>query len=961
VEAHPDLPVGRDPEAAPEPSHPASPVPQLDADGVGAGEEGELLAQQVGGGALGEAPDHPVDDLVVVRGPHLDLGLTDGPMSREGQGQARILRRLAEDVQAEDDQERDGGEGQEAAPDAVGHGGHEGSLPLPDPGGYGPHAPPILVTRGGGCILVSSGFALVPQGSTVSTPAAEGSTSPPAHRPSGSGEVEIGPQGPPADATTGPNGVRQDAEGAAAAPPPEGPAAGDVGPDPEDVARRARLEDPRLAPILAQVREYQPNVDVDFLADAFFYAEAMHDGQLRKSGDPYFVHPTSVAAVIAEMKLDASSVAAAFMHDVVEDTEATLEDIEERFGEEVAFLVDGVTKLGRINFNNKEDQQAESFRKMLVAMARDIRVLVVKLCDRLDNMRTLDHMKDESRERISRETLDIYAPLAGRLGIFWLKSELEDLSFKYLWPEHFAEVSRQVKRASRDRDKYITDVTRRLNSMLIERGFAVEVAGRVKHKYSLWRKMRKNNCEFEQVHDYVAFRCIMETVADCYAALGVVHSQWTPIPGRFKDYIALPKPNLYQSLHTTVIGPGQRRIEVQIRTHEMHRTAEFGIAAHWKYKPGGLQRSGGLDAKDAAQFAWLRQLMEFQKDVADPAEFLDSVKVDLFTDEVYVFTPMGELKVFPRGATPVDFAYAVHTEVGQRCSGARVNGAIVPLRYKLRNGDTVEILTSPKQNPSKDWLDFVATGRARSKIRNYLRAEERKQAVKLGKELMERAFHKKDVSFSRFLKKKDEVDRTVRSFKIQALEELYALIGYGKLDAEQVYDVAFPSETESRELRPSFFERATRTITGKNWRSGIRIDDTDDVMVRFARCCSPLPGDPITGWITRGRGVTVHRRGCPRAMELDPERRIDVSWSEVVKVDRPVSLRVDTADRPGILSDVSAIFTDSGVNIHEANCRVDGDGRAINVFQFAVNDAGKLRSLMRRISAIEGVYDVQRN
>jgi len=714
----------------------------------------------------------------------------------------------------------------------------------------------------------------------------------------------------------------------------------------------------RLTDIVEKITSYHPEADVDLINKAYVYSAKMHDGQMRKSGDPYFVHPVSVAHIIADMRLDPASICAALLHDVVEDTDATNDDITELFGEEITFLVDGVTKLGRINFTCKEDQQAESFRKMLVAMAADIRVLLVKLADRLDNMRTLQHMRQDKQERIAQETLDIYAPLAGRLGIYWLKSELEDLSFRYLHPDAHSEISKKSKRVARDRDKYITDVTRRLQKMLIERGFAAAVGGRIKHKHSIYRKMRANNCEFEQVHDFVAFRVIMETVADCYAALGVVHSQWTPIPGRFKDYIALPKPNMYQSLHTTVIGPGQRRIEVQIRTQEMHKTAELGIAAHWKYK----EATGGLDAKDAAQFAWLRQLMEFQKDVSDPAEFLESVKVDLFNDEVYVFTPRGQLRVFPRGATPVDFAYSIHTEVGEHCAGARVNGAIVPLRYKLKNGDTLEIITSPQQSPNKDWLEFVATGRARSRIRAHIRGEERRGAVKLGRELTEREFHKNDHSFSRWLKKKDDQKTVLELFSAETAEELFAQVGFGRLSAQEVHEAAVPAgdpET-GEELRTSFFEKTVRRVTGKDGNQGIRIENVDDVLVSFAACCNPLPGDAITGWITLGRGVSVHRRSCAKAMELDPERRVDVSWSDSVKVDRPVSLRISSADRPGILARVSAAFTESGVNIREANCRVDEDGSAVNFFHFTVNDVSKLKSLMRRVSQIEGVYDVHR-
>ena len=713
-----------------------------------------------------------------------------------------------------------------------------------------------------------------------------------------------------------------------------------------------------LTDIVERVRSYQPQADFDLINRAYVFAAQKHDGQLRKSGDPYIIHPTSVASIIAEMKLDGASVCAALLHDVVEDCNVDDDEMKDRFGEEVAFLVDGVTKLGKINFTSKEDQQAESFRKMLVAMARDIRVLLVKLADRLDNMRTLEHMKPESQLRIAQETLDIYAPLAGRLGIQWLKSELEDLSFRYVYPEQFADLKEKAKKTQRDREKYIADVVKRLSKMLIERGFAVDVNGRVKHLYSIHRKMRQSNCEFDQVHDLIAFRVLMENVADCYAALGVVHSQWTPIPGRFKDYIALPKPNMYQSLHTTVIGPGQRRIEVQIRTHEMHKTAEYGIAAHWKYKQGG----GGVDERDAQRFAWLRQLMEFQQEVTDPAEFLDSVKVDLFSDEVYVFTPKGQLKVFPRGATPIDFAFAIHSEVGEHCAGARANGAIVPLRYQLHNGDVLEIITSPQQHPSKDWLDFVATARARSRIRNYIRGEERRRSTKLGRDLVERAFHKKDMSFARFLKSGD-VDRVARHFKVQTAEELFSAVGFGRVEAGDVYDNAIQEEGAADALRPSLFEKTVQTVrkvTGGGAAAGIRIDDVDDVVVRFAQCCNPLPGDPITGWITRGRGVTVHRRGCSKAMELDPERRIDVTWSDTVKVSRPVSLKVTTADRPGILANVSAAFTEAGVNIQEANCRAGPDGTAVNHFHFNVDEASKLQLLMRKIQGVDGVYQVER-
>ncbi|MGB5286762.1 MAG: bifunctional (p)ppGpp synthetase/guanosine-3',5'-bis(diphosphate) 3'-pyrophosphohydrolase, partial [Polyangiales bacterium] len=555
---------------------------------------------------------------------------------------------------------------------------------------------------------------------------------------------------------------------------------------------------------------YHPRADTDLINKAYVYASRMHDGQMRKSGDDYFIHPVSVADIIADMRLDASSVCAALLHDVVEDCEVSLPEVETVFGEEVAFLVDGVTKLGKVNFASREDRQAESFRKMLVAMARDIRVLLVKLADRLDNMRTLEHMSESSQERIARETIEIYAPLAGRLGIQWLKAELEDLSFKHLEPEAYAVLDEQVRTVAKSTDHYISDVTNKLKKMLLTRGFSVNVSGRRKHLYSLHRKMKASGIGFEQVHDFVAFRVITESVADCYATLGVIHSEWTPVPGRFKDYIALPKSNMYQSLHTTVIGPGNRRVEIQIRTHEMHRTADYGIAAHWQYKEHG----GGIDPKDAARFVWLRQLMEFQKEVVDPEEFYESVKVDLFPEDVYVFTPKGDVMTFPRGATPVDFAYAVHSEVGHRCSGARVNGAIVPLRHKLQNGDVIEIMTSKNHHPSKDWLEFVITSRARSRIRLYLRAEERKHAVKLGKELLEKEMRKNKMSLSRFLKSK-RAKEVLSRFHAGSEDELYARIGIGKLALPSVMQEVVPQEdTERDSLRPGFLERAVQRVAG---------------------------------------------------------------------------------------------------------------------------------------------------
>ena len=717
----------------------------------------------------------------------------------------------------------------------------------------------------------------------------------------------------------------------------------------------------KLAELADRIRAYHPSADVEIVSRAYEYSLRAHEGQKRKSGEPYFTHPAAVAGIITELRLDTASICAGLLHDVVEDTLADLEDVEKEFGSEVAFLVDGVTKLSKINFTSREDRQAENFRKMVIAMARDIRVLLVKLCDRLDNMRTLDYMSPEAQERIARETMDIYAPLANRLGIARFKGELEDLSFKYLDAQGYQDLVAKISKTKKERDRYIAEVSKTLSSKLAEQGFPADVYGRAKHLYSIYRKMKTQECDFEQVYDVIAFRVIVESVADCYAALGVIHSRWTPIPGRFKDYVALPKPNMYQSLHTTVIGPGRERIEIQIRTHEMQRVAEHGIAAHWKYKE---KISGGVDPKDAERFSWLRQLMEFQKDMKDPAEFLESVKVDLFADEVYVFTPKGDVRVFPRGATPIDFAYAIHTEVGNHCQGARANGAIVPLRYKLRNGDVVEVMTSNAQHPSKDWLDSVVTGRAKSKVRAYLRTEQRDKSLKLGRELLEKGLHGRGISLQKFLKSEQDVRRVTDEHKVANEEELFINIGYGKIAADDVAETLSPSSGAAdsqppETLKEGRIESIVRKVTGRS-SGAIKLSGIDDVLVRYAKCCNPLPGDQIIGFITRGRGVTVHRRECPKAFDTDPERRVEISWDSKAKINRPVMLRVTTANRPGILATVGQTFSGQGINISEANCRASDDGRAVNVFTFDCSDITQLKTVMRALQKVEGVVGVDR-
>ena len=718
-----------------------------------------------------------------------------------------------------------------------------------------------------------------------------------------------------------------------------------------------------LESLVTRVQSYHPSADLELIRRAYHFSEWAHREQTRKSGEPYFVHPASVAGIAAELKLDTASVCAGLLHDVLEDTHSSMKEIEADFGKEIATIVDGVTKLGKINFISREDRQAESFRKMVVAMAQDIRVLLIKLCDRLDNMRTLDHMKPEAQERISRETMEIYAPLAGRLGMQRIKSELEDLAFRFLDPESFKALSAKLSKTQKERDHYIETVCRTITARLAEQGFACEASGRAKHLLSIHRKMKEQQCEYEQVFDTVAFRICVESVADCYAALGAMHSRWTPIPGRFKDYIALPKPNMYQSLHTTVIGPGRQRIEIQIRTHEMHRVAEHGIAAHWKYKE---RVSGGVDPKDAERFGWLRELADFQRNLKDPVEFLESVKIDLFPDEVYIFTPKGDLRVLPRGSTPIDFAYAIHSEVGEHCSGARANGQIVPLRYKLKSGDVMEIMTSQNQQPSKDWLDFCVTTRARARIRGHMRAEQRQKSINLGKELLDNEMRGAGMSFSKFVKNDAEVRRVFEAHSLQSLDELLLTIGYGKVATEDVVDSMRGVKPETggdgeapASLRPGRIEQFVRKVTGRD-QAGIKVSGIDDVLVRYAKCCNPLPGDAIIGFITRGRGVTIHRRECMKAFDTDPERRIDVSWDSKAKINRPVQLVVTTTNKPGILATVSQTFSAQSINISEANCRAGDDGRARNIFTFNCTDLNQLKNVMKALQKVSGVVEVSR-
>jgi len=716
----------------------------------------------------------------------------------------------------------------------------------------------------------------------------------------------------------------------------------------------------KLADILDSIRAYDPTADIDLIKKAYVFASTSHEGQFRKSGEPYITHPVAVAKLITDMKLDTTAVCAALLHDTVEDTAATVSTVEALFSKDIANLVDGVTKLGKLRFQNKHDRQAESFRKMLIAMSQDIRVILVKLADRLHNMRTLSHMAEGKAEGIAQETMDIYAPLANRLGIQWMKTELEDLSFRYMNPESYAFLTERVNQTRSDREKYIEEVLNLLNTYMGEHSIPAEITGRPKHFYSIHRKMREQQIPFEQVYDAIAFRILVDDIGQCYEALGIIHTQWRPIPGRFKDYIALPKPNRYQSLHTAVLGPRNQRMEVQIRTREMHLIAECGIAAHWKYK-----ESDPIKSSDEQKFAWIRQFLEWHRELDDPTDFLDTIKVDLFGGEVYVFTPKGDLKVLPRGASPIDFAFSIHSEVGHRCSGAKVNGMMVPLSHQLHSGDTCEVITRPDQTPNLDWLKIVKTARARTRIRTHVRQEQRARSQIVGREVLDKALRRYKRTVNKELRT-GRLDKLAQEeFSVNTADDLFVLLGYGKLRAESVIKHLVPDleakETEAKQPEDTggrIGKMIKELVGGK---SGIRVAGLDDVVVRFSKCCNPVPGDGIAGFVTRGRGVAIHTRDCAHILNADPDRRIDVHWDSKNSQRHPISLSVRSVNKPGLLASISQVFSANGVNITQANCRAEDETKAINTFEVLVENTNQLRSVMRAIERIAGVHSVQRN
>ncbi len=710
----------------------------------------------------------------------------------------------------------------------------------------------------------------------------------------------------------------------------------------------------RINDIIDKIVEYHPQAEVDIIDRAYIYSARVHDGQVRLSGEPYLSHPLEVAGILSDMKLDVTSVAAGLLHDVIEDTHAVPEEIENLFGPEVLHIVSGVTKLSSLSFHSSRARQAESLRKMFLAMADDIRVILIKLADRLHNMRTLQFHKPNKRIKIARETLDIYAPIAARLGIYWIKNELEESSFKYLQTDEYSRIQALVAKSSAEREKYMETVKNYIQKKMEESDLRCEVLGRNKNYFSIYNKMIFQNLPFEEIYDIIAFRIILDSISNCYEALGLIHSMWKPIDHKFKDYIARPKPNMYQSLHTTVVGPFGERIEIQIRTWDMDRVAKSGIAAHWSYKEGKR-----IDENISKKFAWIQDLVENQENFLDPGEFLENVRIDLFQDEVYVFTPRGEIKSLPRGATAVDFAYMIHTEVGNQCTGAKVNGQLVPLTYKLETGDIIEITTSKNHHPSKDWLKYVKTVKARSKIRHWIKTQEKERSLTLGREMLDKAFRKERLNFYALVKS-DQMEAVGADFGFKTVDDLIANVGYGKITPLQVVRKIAP-QRDAEDSEESIFNKLIgRVGRKKKLKAGVLVKGVDDILIKFGKCCQPVPGDLIVGYITRGFGVTVHRTSCVNALRMNPERQIEVEWSHKVSEVYPVNIRIISQDRVGLLADVVSNISKFGANILNATSETRENKMVDSFFTIGVEDISHLDKILSAVRKVKRVQDVKR-
>ena len=718
--------------------------------------------------------------------------------------------------------------------------------------------------------------------------------------------------------------------------------------------------------LLQKIKENCTNVDLDIVNKAFNLAYEAHKEQKRESGDPYIIHPIDVAVILAELGMDTSTIVAGLLHDVIEDTDYTYDDIKNIFSEEVANLVSGVTKITKMEYKSKEEQQADNFRKMLLAMASDIRVIIIKLADRLHNMRTLKYMPKEKQKRISKETLDIYAPLAHRLGISKVKWELEDLCFRYLHEEEYYDLVHQISEKRVERETYIAQIIKDLYSKLEEAEIDSDIDGRPKHFYSIYRKMVTKNKSIEQIFDLTAIRILVNSVKDCYEVLGIVHTIYKPIPGRFKDYIAMPKPNMYQSLHTTVIGPQGKTFEIQIRTFEMHKTAEYGIAAHWKYKEGDTSDTKGKSFEN--KLVWLRDMLEWQKETSDAEEFMEGFKINLFTDEIFLFTPKGVVIDLPNGATPIDFAYRIHTDIGNKCIGAKVNGKIVPLDYKLKTGQIVEILTSnSSKGPNMDWLSIAKSNQAKSKIKAWFKKAKKEENINKGKEVFEKELKKQSVHYVD-IAKGESYDKFIKRYNINCMDDLYALVGLGAIVASS-FIAKLKEENLSKEEKDKNLNKAIEENISKNEKKkkdtsyGVTVKGENNLMVRFAKCCNPVPGDDILGYITKGRGVSIHRKDCGNLNNLikeDPQKVVDVSWGTSNGVAYMAEIQVKTEDKSGILSDVMNILMDSKLPLNALNAKsAKGNLAYINI-KIKIDTVEQLKELMKKIKRVPGVLDVYR-
>ncbi|RKD34648.1 RelA/SpoT family protein [Thermohalobacter berrensis] len=714
-----------------------------------------------------------------------------------------------------------------------------------------------------------------------------------------------------------------------------------------------------LSNLISKIEQYNPLGDLDLVIRAYNFAESAHAGQVRNSGERFFVHPFNVAMILADLNMDVATIAAGLLHDVIEDTDATYEKLRENFNEEIANLVEGVTKLKKLKYRTKQERQAENLRKMVIAMSKDIRVIIIKLADRLHNMRTLNYMTEAKKKEKALETLEIYAPIAHRLGISKIKWELEDLSLRYIDPEGYYDLVEKVSKKRREREAYINNVIKILKEKLKETKIDCEINGRPKHFYSIYRKMHYQNKTFNQIYDLTAIRIIVETVKDCYAVLGIVHTIWKPIPGRFKDYIAMPKPNMYQSLHTTVIGPQGEPLEIQIRTWEMHRTAEYGIAAHWKYKEGN-NKTDELDKK----LSWLRQVLEWQKEMKDPKEFMESLKIDLFTNEVFVFTPKGDVINLPAGSTPIDFAYRVHTAVGNNCVGAKVDGRIVPLDYKLKNGNIVEIITSANSNgPSRDWLKIVKSSQAKSKIKQWFKREEKAQNINKGKDMLEKEVKRQGYKLTEILKD-DWLKKVAQKLSLNSVDDLYAALGYGSITLAQITHKLVELYNDYYSKKEDKKEELLKQVKNKKTyrpKQGVKIKGIDNVKVRFSKCCNPVPGDEIIGYITRGRGVSIHRKDCPNINNLEnQERFVEVEWDEAKKVSYSAEIQIKASDKPGLLSEITQLLSEGNLTVTSLHARTNKEKLALINITLEIKGVEQLNKFMKKVKKHKDVIDVYR-